>query len=134
MINNYVKDSLVSRPRGKKYSQEHIAALYEICMLKSVLSIPDISRLLHSDSGHLTPQQIHDRFCEIQDAEFIRLGSQLQDSLSHLDDGALEVELKLLVLQLSIEACARSLAAQKILSLFQQADKKDKNREKVDTY
>lgn len=132
MINNYVKDSLVSRPRGKKYSQEHIAALYEICMLKSVLSIPDISRLLHSDSGGLNAQQLHDCFCEMQDAEFTRLSAQLKGSLSQLDVDSSEAELKLLVLQLSIEACARSLAAQKILSLFHEPDKKEKGKDKAD--
>ena len=77
MINNYVKDSLVSRPRGKKYSQEHIAALYEICMLKSVLSIPDIARLLHSEPGLLAPEEFHNQFCELQDEEFMNLSKQL---------------------------------------------------------
>ena len=50
MINNYIKDKLLPRADGKKYSKEHLAGLIEICILKRVLSVRDTGFLL---------QQIH---------------------------------------------------------------------------
>ncbi|MBS1327819.1 MAG: DUF1836 domain-containing protein [Oscillospiraceae bacterium] len=42
MINNYVKGGVLPRPSQKKYSRDHLAMLTMICMLKSVLSLPEI--------------------------------------------------------------------------------------------
>ena len=54
MVNNYVKAGVLPRPEKKKYSRDHLAMLTMICMLKSSLSIPDISslmNLLREESG-----------------------------------------------------------------------------------
>lgn len=46
MINNYVKDGVLPRPNQKKYGREHLSRLLIICMLKSVLSLPEIDSTL----------------------------------------------------------------------------------------
>ena len=46
MVGNYVKQGLIPRPAGKKYSKEHIAYLIYISIAKQVLSIGEIGRLL----------------------------------------------------------------------------------------
>ena len=48
MINNYVKNGVLPHPEKKKYSRQHLAALITICMLKQVLTIPDIATLLNN--------------------------------------------------------------------------------------
>src|SRR5690554_2786966 len=47
MINNYVKDGVLSRPMHKKYSRGLLALLMMICTLRSMLSLPEISSLLN---------------------------------------------------------------------------------------
>lgn len=46
MINNYVKNKLIPRPAGKKYSRTQIALLIMIISLKRVCSMEDIRSML----------------------------------------------------------------------------------------
>ena len=46
MINNYSKDGLLKRIKGKKYSKEHILIILMICGLKQGLAVQDIARIL----------------------------------------------------------------------------------------
>ncbi|MFC6314900.1 DUF1836 domain-containing protein [Lapidilactobacillus achengensis] len=47
MINNYVKAGLVRAPQKKRYSQQQLARLIVIAILKSVFSIGEIKQGLH---------------------------------------------------------------------------------------
>ena len=46
MINNYVKHKLVKAPIKKKYEREQIVYFTLICLLKSVFSLDEISKLI----------------------------------------------------------------------------------------
>jgi hypothetical protein len=46
MINNYIKDDLMPRADGKRYSKDHIAYLTAICIFKQVLSVRETKVLL----------------------------------------------------------------------------------------
>ena len=46
MVNNYVKQGLIPRPQGKKYTREHLALLLMISFLKKTMAMEDIKRLL----------------------------------------------------------------------------------------
>ena len=46
MINNYVKNKLIPRPSGKKYSRMQIAMLIMIISLKRVCAMEDIRKML----------------------------------------------------------------------------------------
>lgn len=46
MINNYVKNKLIPRPKGKKYTRMHIALLIMIVVLKHVCTMEDIREMI----------------------------------------------------------------------------------------
>lgn len=110
MINNYVKDGLLPRPDHKKYSRDHLASLMVICMLKQVLSIPDVASLFKSLQKDTETATLHDHFCSLQ-KEALRGVCDRVDEAARLG----EPELKQLALTLSIEANARRIAAERIL-------------------
>ena len=65
MINNYVKNKLIPRPSGKKYSRLQIAMLIMIVALKQVCMMEDIRVLLRTE-GEEEVQALYARFCERQ--------------------------------------------------------------------
>ena len=65
MINNYVKNKLIPRPTGKKYSRMQIAMLIMIVALKQVCMMEDIRVMLHFESDE-EAEALYARFCERQ--------------------------------------------------------------------
>lgn len=61
MVNNYVKAGLISRPVGKKYARDQLAAVLMIVQLKGVLSMEMIRLLVTGDM-----QACYNTFCEKQ--------------------------------------------------------------------
>ena len=66
MINNYVKNKLIPRPSGKKYSRMQIAMLIMIVALKQVCMMEDIRELLRAESDEEV-QTLYAHFCERQE-------------------------------------------------------------------
>ncbi len=66
MVNNYVKAGVLPRPEQKKYSREHLTLLTLICLLKSVLSIPDIAFLTQSRLKECSEKDLYKTFCSAQ--------------------------------------------------------------------
>lgn len=64
MINNYVKMKLTPPPEKKKYSREHLAWFFLICLLKKVLSMQEIAALKQRLEETMSPEESYDRFCE----------------------------------------------------------------------
>ncbi len=50
MVNNYVKAKMIDLPVKKKYSKDQIGYLMAICLMKSTISMADMSLLLELDS------------------------------------------------------------------------------------
>lgn len=48
MVNNYVKDGILPRAEGKRYSREHVAQLTMLSRLKQVLCVKDAGALLNA--------------------------------------------------------------------------------------
>lgn len=67
MINNYIKDGLLPRTDGKKYSREHLAGLTEICLLKQVLSVRDTGFLLKQELVDGDHADFYTKFVQILD-------------------------------------------------------------------
>ena len=42
MLNNYVKQKVVSPPKDKKYNEKHLAYLIVVCLLKQVFTLQEI--------------------------------------------------------------------------------------------
>lgn len=64
MINNYVKQNIISAPVNKKYNKEQVAMLFVICMLKQVYSINDISRLIKLSFKNNEPSIAYTKFAD----------------------------------------------------------------------
>ena len=65
MINNYVKNKLIPRPSGKKYSRLQIALLIMIVALKRVCMMEDIRAMLYTENDE-DVELLYNRFCERQ--------------------------------------------------------------------
>ncbi|MDD2361872.1 MAG: DUF1836 domain-containing protein [Oscillospiraceae bacterium] len=125
MINNYVKDDVLPRPIRKKYSREHLGMLLMICSLKSVLSLPEISKLLH---GLQEPDRINDIYADFAEAQ----SKAVKEATVRITDAAEQDENALchLALQLALEANANRIAAARILSSLPEPPAADKEKEK----
>ena len=91
MVSNYVKDKLLPKADGKKYSREHLAGLTEICLLKQVLSVRDIGLLLQQQEDK--PEEFYSKFIEILDKALIETAEQIDPNwqLEVLSDMALKL-------------------------------------------
>ena len=118
MINNYVKNGLIEHPEKKKYNKEQIARLIIICILKSVLSIHDISALLKDCEN---TESIYECFENTQTDAMVEVSSQLLFALENGDD------LALLALKFAAEANAKRAASRKILEYLSET-KEDKKK------
>lgn len=62
MINNYVKQRLISPPENKRYGKKHLANLFMISILKRFMQLSEISTLLYNLTLELGEQQAFDLF------------------------------------------------------------------------
>ena len=111
MINNYVKDNVLPRPEQKKYSPEHLAILTVICMLKPVLSIPNISYLVNQQMHRYNKGRLYNMFCKTQ-ASALKEVCERVEQMSERSEN----EMIRLAVELSMEANARRIAAEKIVN------------------
>ncbi len=124
MVNNYVKAGVLPRPEQKKYSREHLTLLTLICLLKSVLSIPDIAFLTQSHLKESSEKDLYKTFCSAQ-------SRALQDVCQRVleQQGKGESALTQLAMELSIEASARRTAAERILTEITLQKKQTDNKQ-----
>lgn len=87
MINNYVKNKLIPRPTGKKYSRLQIAMLIMIVALKRVCMMEDIREMLRVECDE-DVQRLYALFCARQ-AESIREMLAMRSDLSPAMDCAI---------------------------------------------
>ena len=129
MVNNYIKDKLLPRADGKKYSREHLAGLTEICLLKQVLSVRDTGLLLHQELGEGDPEKFYSKFKQILDKALGKTAEQI--------DLDWEVEaLSDMVLRLAISSYCDKLAGERLLEIIrskvnaEEQKKPDKKQDK----
>lgn len=63
MVNNYVKQQVLTPSEKKKYRREHLATLITITVLKRVLSVAEIKVVLECLAEATEPSAGYDRFC-----------------------------------------------------------------------
>lgn len=83
MINNYVKNKLIPRPTGKKYSRLQIAMLFMIVSLKRVCTMEDIREMLRTESPE-DVQRLYALFCARQEKsiqEMLAMRSELSPAM-----------------------------------------------------
>lgn len=111
MVNNYIKDKLLPRADGKKYSREHLAGLTEICILKQVLTVRDTGFLLQEEQGVNGHEAFYEKFREILD-EALSLTSERIDANWEAD------ALSDMALRLAVASYCDKLAAERLLEII----------------
>jgi len=123
MVNNYIKDGLLPRAEGKRYSRVHLAYLTAICAMKQVLAVKDAGLLAGGEQGD--PKESYDAFCQALDRA-------LKDTARRLDTQVGEAELPELALELALHSYADQLACQRVIELIRagrpEGEKAKKNR------
>ena len=132
MINNYVKDGVLPRPEAKKYSRDHLARLFMICMLKSVLSLPEINTILQGMTSEQGVDELYQNFIALQSQINQETASRIE-AQKETDDN----QLYQLAMTMALEANARRIAAAHILESLtpgdiKEAKEKDKEKKKKD--
>lgn len=131
MVNNYIKDGLVPRADGKRYSKTHLGYLTAVCAMKKVLSVRDMRTMLNCVPDSKSPEAIYNYFVRAID-------TALSEAAANLDVDTPEEELPNLALALGLRSYANQLACQRVLELMQskqpgepeQQEKADKKKEK----
>ena len=113
MVNNYIKDGLVPRAEGKRYAPVHLAYLTAVCALKKVLSVRDISNLIHAgEEIGMDAEAMYGYFLR-------KLDKALTDTADTIDPDAEQMELAKLALTLALQSYAYQLACARILDILE---------------
>ena len=113
MINNYMKDGLLERARGKKYDQEHLAYLIAITALKQVMSVREMKVLTTVGREQGKPDLQYEYFCKYLD-------EALSDTVRHIDEDTSDHNLPKLVLDLALRSYANMIACHQALTILAQ--------------
>lgn len=122
MVNNYIKDGLLPRAEGKRYSRTHLAYLTEICVLKQVLPVRDAGTLAHVDEG----KEVRESY----EAFRTQLDRALRETADSLDPELGEEELPRLAMELALRSYVDKLACQRILDLIRAKEPQDEGKAK----
>lgn len=113
MVNNYIKDGLVPRAEGKRYSPVHLAYLTAVCSLKKVLSVKDVGALISAGQAITdSPEKLYAYYCGALDRA-------LADTANTLNEDAQREDLAKLALDLALRSYANQLACARILDILQ---------------
>ena len=124
MVNNYIKDGLVPRAEGKRYAPVHLAYLTAVCALKKVLSVRDISNLIHSgEELGMDAEAMYSYFLR-------KLDKALTDTAETIDPDAGQWELAKLALTLALQSYAYQLACARILDILEPAGEEAQKKTK----
>ncbi len=63
MLNNYVKQHIVSHPKDKKYNKEHLAYLITVCVFKQVFTLKETCDIVKIQIGKYPIDVAYDYFC-----------------------------------------------------------------------
>ncbi len=75
MVNNYVKQKLISAPVNKKYSRDQVANLVMVCFLKKVFSFSEIQRIVSLRQNSPEFADVYNQFCTFfEEALCVRFG------------------------------------------------------------
>ena len=113
MINNYIKDGLLSRANGKKYGRDHLAYLTAISALKQVLSVREMRALTAIGRERQDSKRQYEYFWAYLDAA-------LSAAAQRLNENTADQDLPKLVLDLALRSYADGLACRRVLAIMAQ--------------
>lgn len=109
MVNNYIKEGLLPRAQGKRYTKEHIAYLTAICVLKQVLSVKELAQILPGIEENTDVEGFYSRLLEVLHDETAKTGELI--NINEYDEN----QLTELALQLAVSAYCRQFLCKKII-------------------
>lgn len=115
MINNYIKDDLMPRADGKRYSREHIVYLTTICILKQVLSVRETKVFLDQSICFESTDGFYKTLGDCLDHELSALETQIHTEMS-------KTEMTDLVMQLAVGAYCQQLVCKRLIAVMRDAD------------
>ncbi len=122
MVNNYIKDGLLPRAEGKRYSRVHLAYLTVICALKQALPVRDAGLLANLRAPE-EAREMYELFCQ-------ELDRALKDTAERLDQEQREEDLPQLALALALRSYADKLACQRVIELIRESRPKPSEKSK----
>ena len=63
MLNNYVKQKVVSPPVGRRYTEKHLAYLIVVCLFKQVYSLTEVCEMIKIQMNLYPTKEAYDFFC-----------------------------------------------------------------------
>lgn len=125
MVNNYIKDGLLPRADGKRYSRTHLAYLTAISDLKQVLSVKEMAALIQNGETGGEVERLYQVFQQ-------ELDDALKDTAERIDPDTEKEHLARLALSLALRSYADRLACQRVIELLAppEPDKKKKKEKK----
>ena len=138
MVNNYIKEGLLPRAEGKKYSRTHLAYLTLICALKEVLSVRDVHRLIASGEALVQAECPENADTPEEQLRCVRrsyayfqqeLETAMKETADQLPDDLPREQLAKTALGLALRSYADRLACQRLLELLGDPEPKKGKKE-----
>lgn len=123
MINNYIKDGMLPRAKGKRYGREHLSSLTAIALLKNVLSVRDMKLLLDQLTGEGREEAFYTDLLRRVDDGFTAASAAIDTDLR-------EEDLASHALDLAIASCAAKLACEAMLAAMRSRMPEEEDGEK----
>lgn len=114
MINNYVKNGLVSSPIKKKYSKKHIANLIVITIMKQVCVISQIKDAVLIQTKSDGEKEAYNFFCAEIEKSIVGIYSIVRDGKIVVDE---EVTLENMAVKSISQALANKILATKVVEI-----------------
>ena len=116
MINNYIKNGLLPRAKGKRYDREHIAYLTAVCLLKQVLTVKESGILMRNEMENKEVETFYNSYRRLVHDTFNSVASEVNS------EGTKE-ELVNRAMELAVSGYAEILACKKILEEIEKEEK-----------
>lgn len=132
MVNNYVKAKVLNPPKEKKYDNEHLAYLYSISLLKSVIPMRDIATLIDIDKKYFSdPSKSYKYFKEKYNDSLRNITDNFLDNQNDFiqqssDDKDININKTIKALDLYILAANAKRLADSLIIDINENDKKNK--------
>ena len=119
MVNNYIKDGLLPRAEGKRYSRVHLAYLTAICVLKRVMSTRDMDLLIREElQGDRPISDGYAAFCG-------SLNKALNAVADEMEDRTGEEELADAAIHFALMSYAAGVASSRYVTLLRQRQEEE---------
>ena len=122
MVNNYAKQGLIPRAKGKKYNREHIACLTIICLLKQVTSVADTKVLLQDVLKDDDYQSLYENYIDLFGTEADKLNALLSVEAANDNDDS---NIHKVIIKMAITSYLYKFACQYLITSLEGGDSKN---------